>query len=331
MNTFPALHRPIFLPLSGYSEQSVGAYLTTPESTHIQIGAGQLGGEIAFMPLHHGSLRLVHFTLDMRFAATTPDDQINFVYSVSVPTETRFCGVPVKQGSMLAIDQGTYTDSRLGAGVTWIGFRFPRSDLVRTWQGLTEREMPWDQGVMRSLPANDTGLVLSDTLAEIQTIARQHPMLFDRPVWRRNVEAALRETYARAFLSETDTTAADRAPLRASYIVRKVDTYLETSDELSLTVSDLCRTLGIHRRTMERAFADMIGIGPKSYLQLRALTKVRDALLDPQQLAAPITSLAMQFGFWHLGRFSHFYRSLFGEAPSETRRRTFAYLGRSAR
>jgi AraC-like DNA-binding protein len=31
-----------------------------------------------------------------------------------------------------------------------------------------------------------------------------------------------------------------------------------------------------------------------------------------------VTAVAMNFGFWHLGRFAEEYRSLFGEAPRTT-------------
>ena len=53
------------------------------------------------------------------------------------------------------------------------------------------------------------------------------------------------------------------------------------------------------------------------------LQQVRRRLLD----AAPgetVTSLATQWGFFHLGRFSGLYRRQFGESPSETLRRSRA-------
>ena len=40
-----------------------------------------------------------------------------------------------------------------------------------------------------------------------------------------------------------------------------------------------------------------------------------------------VTEIAMQFGFWHLGRFAGTYAAAFGCTPSETRRRVW---GRSA-
>ena len=39
--------------------------------------------------------------------------------------------------------------------------------------------------------------------------------------------------------------------------------------------------------------------------------------------AATVTTVAMRFGFVHLGRFAAEYRRMFGEIPSETRRAAF--------
>jgi transcriptional regulator GlxA family with amidase domain len=39
-----------------------------------------------------------------------------------------------------------------------------------------------------------------------------------------------------------------------------------------------------------------------------------------------VADIAMSWGFWHLGRFSATYRSMFAELPSTTRQRTFPRL-----
>jgi AraC-like DNA-binding protein len=47
------------------------------------------------------------------------------------------------------------------------------------------------------------------------------------------------------------------------------------------------------------------------------LHRVRSAL----QTAEPettVTAIAVEFGFWHFGRFAAAYRKLFGESPSAT-------------
>jgi transcriptional regulator GlxA family with amidase domain len=55
---------------------------------------------------------------------------------------------------------------------------------------------------------------------------------------------------------------------------------------------------------------------PMQWVRGVRLDAIRDALKsDPQQ---NVTTLAMWFGFFHLGRFSAYYKERFGELPSQT-------------
>ena len=58
-------------------------------------------------------------------------------------------------------------------------------------------------------------------------------------------------------------------------------------------------------------------MSPMQYLWLRRMNLVRREL-QQQNLRTTVTTTAMNFGFWHLGRFADEYRSLFGESPSST-------------
>ena len=84
----------------------------------------------------------------------------------------------------------------------------------------------------------------------------------------------------------------------------------------------LCLDLALSRRTVQRAFQDVLGMGPKTYLRLRALSAARAALVDGREAGASVTGVALDHGFWELGRFSVTYRRMFGESPSQTLRGT---------
>jgi transcriptional regulator GlxA family with amidase domain len=64
-----------------------------------------------------------------------------------------------------------------------------------------------------------------------------------------------------------------------------------------------------------------LGMGPIRYLTLRRLHLVRRALVRADPSMARVTQIAMDHGFWELGRFSLAYRELFGETPSDSLRR----------
>ena len=62
-------------------------------------------------------------------------------------------------------------------------------------------------------------------------------------------------------------------------------------------------------------------MGPIRYLWLRRMHLVRRALILANPATATVTGIAMDHGFWELGRFAGRYRVLFGEAPAASLRR----------
>jgi AraC-like DNA-binding protein len=318
---------PTFISLDGLAEDTAGAHLDAATSEHLQIGSGRLGGEIGFMPLDQATLRRVHFTLDMRLAGKLRLNDVNLAFALRVPNGARISGIAIPPRALVVTDQDAFGDYRFGAGIAWIGIRLLRTDLLDAWSRLTERDLPWANGVLTVTPSGTAAAALTDILAEVERIARQAPALFADAVWRGNAERALRDGYLEALLSGWES--ANPAVARAGAIVRLIDECIDASDDVIPSVAELCTQIGLGRRMLERACIEILGIGPKHYLRLRALKRVREALLRPASLSQSITSVAMTYGFWHLGRFSVFYRALFGETPSETRRRTRARAGAS--
>ena len=107
----------------------------------------------------------------------------------------------------------------------------------------------------------------------------------------------------------------------AGTIVREVEARLDADPTSIPSISALCESLRISRRSLERAFHDLLGVSPAHHLRLRSLNAVREALLRCRPEPGIITRMAIENGFWHLGRFSLSYRALFGERPIDTLRR----------
>ena len=88
----------------------------------------------------------------------------------------------------------------------------------------------------------------------------------------------------------------------------------------AMTIGDVAAAAGVAHRTLYKHFHDERGISPMRYARDCRFTQVREALLraGPQDC---VTTIAVQWGFCHLGRFSVEYRKRYGERPSETLRR----------
>lgn len=96
-----------------------------------------------------------------------------------------------------------------------------------------------------------------------------------------------------------------------------------------LHIRYLCQRCGVTERKLRSAFRSIHGATPYRYLREFRMHEAREALLHPKS-AATVTSIATEFGFVELGRFSVEYRSVFGECPSVTLRRSSAGVALAA-
>jgi AraC-like DNA-binding protein len=112
-----------------------------------------------------------------------------------------------------------------------------------------------------------------------------------------------------------------RAPTiyAAARLVRELENYVDAAGGRPVHISELCSVLRVSRRTLHRAFADTLNMGPVGYLRRRRLSAIQ-VILKRNDPAIPIADIAFEHGFSEPGRFAAYYHSLFGETPSETRR-----------
>ncbi|MBS0374713.1 MAG: helix-turn-helix domain-containing protein [Proteobacteria bacterium] len=94
------------------------------------------------------------------------------------------------------------------------------------------------------------------------------------------------------------------------------------------SIGAVCREIGVSRRSLEGAFDYVVGVSPAHFIRTLQLNRVRRDLLAPELAGTAIGSLAARHGVWHWSRFSQNYRLMFGELPSETRRRVVVERGR---
>lgn len=121
----------------------------------------------------------------------------------------------------------------------------------------------------------------------------------------------------------------DRHRQLSSRLVKAVEDHVDsTSPHHLVHVSELCLALRVSRRTLHRAFHETLGCGPLEYLRLRRLAAVRSRLTNDQSVPPSVTQAALDAGFLDLGRFGKYYRRLYGETPTATRRRAERLKGR---
>ena len=102
--------------------------------------------------------------------------------------------------------------------------------------------------------------------------------------------------------------------------VRCAADYIVEHASDSLTIDELVKMTGVSERSLFEGFKKCLHITPMQFLQKTRLTNARQQLLDPEiNSKFSITEIATNNGFSQLGRFSAFYKSVYGELPSETK------------
>jgi AraC family transcriptional regulator, ethanolamine operon transcriptional activator len=102
--------------------------------------------------------------------------------------------------------------------------------------------------------------------------------------------------------------------------LRRAEEFLRAHAEEPIALAGLCGALGVPERTLRADFHARFGLGPIACLRRLRLNGARRALR--QGRAGSVTEAAVEWGFYHLGEFAAAYQMLFGELPSETRRRS---------
>ena len=99
---------------------------------------------------------------------------------------------------------------------------------------------------------------------------------------------------------------------------RKAREFLDAKAHAPVYLADLCGAVGVPERTLRDTFQTMLGVSPLKYLQLRRMRQARATLQQADKGTHSVKAIALDNGFWELGRFAVEYKRLFGESPSET-------------
>jgi AraC family ethanolamine operon transcriptional activator len=137
----------------------------------------------------------------------------------------------------------------------------------------------------------------------------------------RLAEYKLRDDLFMAILASIGESELPRERSISSLRQRAVDNALEYiySTPGPILVRDLYSRSPVSWRTLDRAFLERFGVGPKKYITAVHMVGARRALASKSPDLS-VADVATEWGFLHHGRFAESYYQMFGELPSATRR-----------
>ena len=285
-----------------------------------QLSAGPLSlrlGQLDLGDLHVSRLRLNQSTAD-RMAIES-----NLLMYVVCLAPNIFCGLEVPEGSLVVFGPGREYRSLLSKN--WDSFEVIVECEVAEAAGL-----PHASATSRELAPELSVTPLSEALIKkFRLLANE---LFD-PYWS-NLAPVDRQLWADAARERTLRllAAASGHGLNLSAVgpeLKRVPlyelalaglNYIDRHRNARLTVRELGQALGVSERALQYAFCHALGLSPSQYILARRLHAARRDLLATNNRPASVTNVAFNHDFDHLSRFAQYYRRLFGELPSKTKR-----------
>lgn len=227
-------------------------------------------------------------------------------------------GMAVSPGDIIVDDFDTL-HQRSPANFHYGSMSLSLNDLDAAAQAIAGRELPTTKGKHLVRPSPTLMSRLLDLHKMVGQIAEKTPGLFAYP---RVVQALEQELIHLMVRCLTDGVASEMkvGNHRQDKIVGKFESFLEANHNTPLYLPEICAALSVNERTLRSACEQHLGMGPIRYLALRRMHLVRRALLSANS-STTVTRIAMDHGFWELGRFAVAYRTLFGESPSATLQR----------
>ncbi len=149
--------------------------------------------------------------------------------------------------------------------------------------------------------------------------AMHHHMQASRPgadpLLLARAEADLAALMADLLLAQPPST---RAGVVNTRRLVQVEDWIDSHLGQAITLGRLCQVAGVGARCLQKAFEARRGMSPMRFVTERRLLEAHRRLSEAEPVPS-VKAVALDLGFFHLGRFAESYRQLIGEAPSATR------------
>jgi AraC-like DNA-binding protein len=263
------------------------------------------------------SLSVGSFNLGVRTQRISTDDKLIVGMLLSAEDRVTHFAFDMRPADVLVIPPAIEHDGIFHGASSYAALRFDLSDVASIFAGEARLSDPatWcEKNRYRADPA--IAAMTAGRLPRIVSRLAQHQNALTEAsadFWKRAIVDCITATIFQSL--PPDESATLPSALR---LARDVEDYLISAEARPVHVSELCSAFRVSRRGLHRAFHDAFGIGPVTFLRHKRLCAIHSALKDSSPDLTTVTEVALQHGFVELGRFSQYYRALFGEYPSET-------------
>jgi AraC-like DNA-binding protein len=244
---------------------------------------------------------------------------------VSFPTNTgsplKYGGSVLEFGDLAFHSCGERTHQVTNGKSQWGLISLPHEQLAASTEALIGAKI---------MPPQE-GRVLRPSRGEASRFLRLHSKICRLVETRRELIAnpevarALEQELLQALIScltASDAGGNSKRNRHHAEIMVRFEDALASLREPHLNLPALCSAIDVPERTLRMCSAELLGLSPTRYHLLRRLNGARSELLNADPETTSVTQIAHNHQFVELGRFAVAYRTVFGEVPSFTLRRS---------
>jgi AraC-like DNA-binding protein len=294
------------------------------------------GAQVRYVPLRRPTAdwRMVEMSLgESRMLAgrmgaetsifgTLDRNLLYFLVPISGAGWTTF-GKEIGDRSLTVLSQTTECVSWLGHSVHSMSLQVPVEKFARAYTRFAAGAAPVWSTIRTFTLGASAAARLRSAIATTLRIGREWPEALAQPHMGKMLEDLILERLMHAVGA---SSRAERPEYHA--LASRCNNYLKANANRPVTLAELREALEIGERALRRFFVSVYGTSPAHFLRVQRLHGVNRGLAEAGP-ASTVTTLAMSFGFFDLGRFAGDYRRLFGEHPSETLQRSRTSRSRS--
>jgi AraC-like DNA-binding protein len=247
-------------------------------------------------------------------------DQLCIGFTPRVP-EPGWCnGFVVNQGEVLCFTEGTELQFRNAPDTSWQVLLIDRLQLQQVAVILLGRpaDIP-DIGTVKIRAHEAVGRLTSVVGAVLSYLENQGPgSLAGAAV--PGLTEELVNAFVRSITSEEKLSHNSRESFAGHRYaaLRRAEQFLRETMDGPFSSRGLCSAARMSERSVEMLFKDAYGMAPRTWSRIARLNAARQDLIKGDIDEVRVSNVAVRWGFYHFGRFSAYYRHLFGESPSAT-------------
>ena len=246
-----------------------------------------------------------------------PSDRILVAFTLDNLSRQSWNGMRAHAEHLIVLGSGASAHARTDGPSRWCAICLPKQEFTRYAHALTG-------GVLRLPEGVSYWHTRSATLRELHAIhveaIRSARIATDMPATSEGGHG-LEQQLIHA-LVDCLSESTSRSPVEGDRAMTSFEELLLAEPNRAWSVTELCRKLGMSDRLLRQSCQACVGMSPQNFVRLQRLHSVYRALRHPASSSTSVAEVGHQHGFRHLSCLAVDYRTLFGELPSHTLRRS---------